>query len=75
MSGIDDPAESRLRRRLRVAAGVTFLVLIAFMVVVGTLAPFLGQPDLHISEFVFGTLGGLVLLILGIEVPAWIRRK
>jgi hypothetical protein len=82
MSGTDDPSgpiidplEQRLRRRLRVAAGITCVGLLAFMAVVATVAPFLGERDLHIDQFVFGTVAGLLCLILGVEIPAWIRRK
>lgn len=71
----EDPLEQRDRRRLRGVAALTILALLVFILIVATLAPFFGQPDIRIEPFVFGTLMGGLLLILGIEVPAWWRRR
>lgn len=73
MPGGDD-AEQRAQIRLRIAAGVVLLALISVMAILAYLAPFLGQ-ELHPDQFIFGTVMGALLLVLGIEVPAWFRRK
>lgn len=60
-----DPLEERLRRRLRVIAGATFLVLIVVLALVDTF----GRPaGLQVSELFFGSIMGALLLILGVEV-------
>jgi len=70
MSGDDrppDPLEERLRRRLRFVASVTFLSLIVVLALADT---FGRANDLHASEFVFGSLVGAFLLVLGVEAGA-----
>lgn len=70
MTGSDerpDPLEERLRRRLRVIAGFAFLGL----VVVLALADTFGRgADLHVSEFIFGSILGALLLVAGVEGAA-----
>lgn len=62
--GLPDPLESRLRRRLRVISGFTFLVLLVVLVGADTFGQAAG---LHASEFIFGSLLGALLLIAGVE--------
>lgn len=78
MTGDDrpsNPAEDRLRRRLRVIAGGTFVVLVAFLVFADTVGRFVSGPDFRVSEFFFGSLVGAVLLIAGVEGAARFLRK
>ena len=56
VGGDDDPLEAKLRRRLRVVAFAVLLVLVALLAVRD--AP---------NEFVFGSLLGAVLLVIGVE--------
>lgn len=72
MAGDEQPtrpttAEDRLLRRLRLIAGVVFLVCIVLLVVVDTVGKVLIGPDFHASDLFLGTLIGALLLILGIE--------
>lgn len=62
-----DPVEERLRRRLRVIAAIVFLILVAVLALADT---FGRSADLHVSEFVFGSLLGALLLVLGVEGAA-----
>lgn len=59
-----DPLEAKLRRRLRVISGCTFLALIVVLVLADT---FGRASGLHASEFIFGSLLGAFLLIAGVE--------
>lgn len=62
-----DPLEEILRRRLRVIAGFVFLILVTIL----TLADTFGRAaDLHVSEFIFGSILGALLLIAGVEGAA-----
>lgn len=59
-----DPLETGLRRRLRVISGCTFLGLLVLLVLADTF----GQSSgLHASEFIFGSLLGALLLVIGVE--------
>jgi hypothetical protein len=62
-----DPLEERLRGRLRLVAGLTFLGLIVVLALADT---FGRSADLHVSEFVFGSLVGAFLLVAGVEAGA-----
>lgn len=62
--GSGGPLEERLRRRLRFVAGVTLLVLIVVLALADT---FGRGADLHASEFIFGSILGGFLLIIGVE--------
>jgi hypothetical protein len=62
-----DPLEERLRGRLRLVAGLTFLGLIVVLALADT---FGRGADLHVSEFVFGSLVGAFLLVAGVEAGA-----
>lgn len=57
-----DPLEERLRRRLRLVAGVTFLGLVTIL----TLADAFGVSN-HVNEFVFGSILGAFLTVAGIS--------
>lgn len=62
-----DPEEARLITRLRVAAGATFLVLISAMVLASLLGPGV-ISGYAVSELLFGTLVGSLLVVLGLTV-------
>ena len=66
-----DPIEERLRRRLRFIAGITFLALIVVLALADT---FGRTSELHASEFIFGSLVGAFLLVIGVEAGArWLN--
>lgn len=67
--------EQRGRSRLRLIAASVVLILLTFIALAQVLAPFFGRPDLHVSEFIYGTLAGLFVILIGIEVPSWWRWK
>lgn len=72
MAGDEQPhrpptAEDRLLQRLRLVAGVVFLVCIVLLVLVDTIGKVLIGPDFHASDLFLGTLIGALLLIVGIE--------
>jgi hypothetical protein len=67
-----DPLEERLRRRLRIIAGGVFLALIVVLALVDTF----GRPaGLQVSEVIFGSLLGALLLILGVEGAARLVKR
>lgn len=59
-----DPLETGLRRRLRVISGVTFLGLLVLLALADTFGK---EAGLHASEFIFGSLLGALLLVIGVE--------
>lgn len=67
-----DPIEERLRRRLRVISGFTFLGLVVLLVLADT---FGGAAGLRASEFLFGSLLGALLLVAGVEGAVRLMRK
>lgn len=70
--GSDQVEELRLRGRLRTIAGFAILALI----VVLALADTFGRPaGLHVSEVIFGSLLGALLLILGVEGAARLVKR
>ena len=62
-----DPLEERLRRRLRAISALTFLALIVVLALADT---FGGNSDLHAEPFIFGSLVGAFLLVIGVEAGA-----
>jgi hypothetical protein len=67
-----DPIEERLRKRLRVISGFTFLGLIVLLALADTFGRAAG---LRASEFLFGALIGGLLLIASVEGAAALVRR
>lgn len=63
-----DPIERGIRRRLRVASFVIFMVLLVALVVVDTVGKIVYGTDFHVSDLIVGSLFGTLLLQLGIEI-------
>lgn len=69
---VPDPLEERLRRRLRLIAGAVILLLIVVLALVDAF----GAPaGLRVSEVIFGSLLGALLLILGVEGAARLAKR
>lgn len=62
-----DPLEQALRRRVRYVAAFVFLALIVILALADT---FGHDADLHVNEFVFGSIVGAFLLVAGVEAGA-----
>jgi len=62
-------------RRLRIVAGAVFVILIAIVVLADVLGRLFIDAGFRADSALFGTLLGGLLLVLGIQLPAWFRRR
>lgn len=63
-----DPATvDSLTKRLRIVVAVVFSSLIVLLVVFDNVGRLLIDPSFRTSDFIFGTLIGALLLLLGVE--------
>lgn len=67
MSDHERRDEDRLRHRLRLVAGITFVALVAILVLADTFGRLFFDREFHVSEIFLGTIIGAVLLLAGIE--------
>lgn len=65
-------AEDRLRFTLRAITVAVVLALLIFRVLALPLIQFLSGAEIHDDGYVLGALIGALLLLLGIEAPAFI---
>lgn len=56
-----------LQRRLRVVVAAVFVVLLVALVVLDSVGRLLIDPNFRTSDFIFGTIIGAILLLLGVE--------
>lgn len=56
-----------LTRRLRVVVAVVITILIVMLVVFDNVGRLIVDPNFRTSDFIFGTLIGALLLLLGVE--------
>lgn len=68
-------SEDRLLKRLRVAAGVVILTALFLMVVLDNFGRLFIDPTFHVSDFLFSTLVGALLAIVGVEILARLPRR
>jgi hypothetical protein len=60
-------AEDKLRHRLRLIAGITFVGLVVLMVGADTVGRLFFNPNFHVSEIFLGTIVGAILVLAGVE--------
>lgn len=62
--------ERELLHRLRGTAAITVLALLVLLVISDVFGRLFLDRDFHVSEVIFGTLAGALLILLGIEGAA-----
>jgi hypothetical protein len=67
--------EDRLLRRLRVAAVIVILVMVAMLAIVDTFGRLFIEPGFHVSEVLFATLIGALLSFFGVEALVRLPKK
>lgn len=59
--------EQRVRSTLQWVASGVVILLLAFLVLADTIGRLLIDPNFHVSEVIFATLGGILLALLGLR--------
>jgi hypothetical protein len=75
MEGGNHEEERRALQTLRWIAGAVSLFLLVFLVIIDSLGRLFVDRNFHVSEVIFGTLGGILLIILGLEGANFFKRN
>lgn len=68
--------EKRVLNTLQWIAAAVIIFLLVFLVIADTVGRLYIDPNFHVSEVIFGTLGGILLVLLGLRgLDTIIKRK